>query len=176
MKKINYGLAGPPVIQFENHQGFRAGGPLIVKHDRMSEVISTFRQGLKMPRTLINEARKAATNAYCPYSKFHVGAAVKTKSGEIFHGCNIENASYGLTICAERVAIFKAISAGETIKEIAVSCVDAKENSNSLEKMPCGACRQVMAEFLEPESNIYVDGVKTFRLAELLPHGFILKS
>jgi len=91
---------------------------------------------------LVGAARQARDAAYARYSQFHVGAAVRSRSGRIFTGCNIENASYGLSMCAERVAIFNAVSAGEReIAEIAV-LTDASQPSP-----PCGACRQVLYEF-----------------------------
>lgn len=95
---------------------------------------------------LIELAKKAQKNAYCPYSRYPVGAAVLSESGKIYTGCNVENASFGLSICAERVAIFKAISAGE--KKIREICVVAKSAT------PCGACRQVIMEFADKNSNI----------------------
>ncbi len=125
---------------------------------------------------LVAKAREAAKSAHCPYSNFHVGAALETESGEIITGCNIENASFGLTICAERVAIFKAIEGGHKIKSIAVSCADALESKDNNGKMPCGACRQVMAEFMDMSSAVYVDTVGAFNLEDLLPHGFVLKG
>jgi len=127
-----------------------------------------------MESKLAEAARSAAKNAHCPYSNFHVGAALLTESGEIITGCNIENASYGLTMCAERVAIFKAIEAGHKIKAIAVSCADALDAEDSNSKMPCGACRQVMAEFMDFSDTVIVDSVGTFTLGDLLPHGFKL--
>jgi cytidine deaminase len=96
----------------------------------------------KMKETLLAAAVKAAENAYCPYSKFRVGAAVLTKSGKIFGGGNIENVSYGGTVCAERVAVWKAVSEGERdIVAIAVIGPGTKE------AYPCALCRQVMLEF-----------------------------
>jgi cytidine deaminase len=93
-------------------------------------------------KELLDEACKSRDKAYANYSKFKVGAAVRTTAGQIFTGCNIENASYGLSMCAERVAIFTAVAAGATsIAAIAV-CTDAPEPST-----PCGACRQVLFEF-----------------------------
>ena len=89
---------------------------------------------------LLNIAAQASQEAYAPYSKFHVGAALLTENGAVFTGCNVENASYGLTLCAERVAIFKAISAGvRSFQAIAISVPGGGS--------PCGACRQVMNEF-----------------------------
>jgi len=89
-------------------------------------------------------AKTAAGRAYAPYSKFHVGAAVLTSSGKIYSGCNVENASYGLTNCAERTAIFNAIAAGE--KKLRLECVVVYTPTKSA-TAPCGACRQVIYEF-----------------------------
>jgi len=123
---------------------------------------------------LINIARKAAKNAYCPYSNFHVGAAVLA-NGKIYTGCNIENASYGLTICAERVAIFKAMADGKrNINAIAISCIDSKESDRAELKMPCGACRQVISEFADENTVILVDGVGQFKITDILPKAFKL--
>jgi len=107
--------------------------------------------GRNAMRTRLIEAAKAAQkNAYCPYSRYPVGASVLTESGRIYSGCNVENASFGLAICAERVAIFKAISHGE--KKILGLCVAAKSAK------PCGACRQVIIEFAPKDAEIiYVD-------------------
>lgn len=90
--------------------------------------------------SLLEAATEARDNAHAPYSRFKVGAAVRASSGRIYSGCNVENASYGLTVCAERVAIWKAISHGETR-------VDALAVVSDSGATPCGACRQVMAEF-----------------------------
>jgi len=119
---------------------------------------------------LIAEALKARTRAYAPYSNFQVGAAVEAEGGEIYIGCNVESASYGLTVCAERVAIWKGISCGEKrFKQIAV-VVDTEELTP-----PCGVCRQIIWEFcgdvpvilsnLEGKSEI-------IRMGELLPRAF----
>jgi cytidine deaminase len=125
--------------------------------------------------TLLEAAREASRSAYCPYSKFHVGAAVLA-DGKVFTGANIENASYGLTICAERTAVFAAILAGAThIEAIAVACVDAPEGSGPEGLMPCGACRQVIAEFAGPETPVLVDRVGRLTLADLLPNAFRLR-
>ena len=124
---------------------------------------------------LLEAARGASRSAYCPYSRFHVGAAVWA-GGRIFAGANVENASYGLTICAERTAAFAAILAGVgRIEAVAVACVDAPEGSDPALHMPCGACRQVLAEFAGPEVPVVVDRVGTFSLAELLPQAFRLR-
>jgi cytidine deaminase len=123
---------------------------------------------------LVRAARKAAKFAYCPYSNFRVGAAVLA-DGKIYVGSNVENASFGLTICAERVAIFKAISAGaKTIAALAIACVDAPSASSDQTRMPCGACRQVMAEFADRSFEVVVDGVGTFTMKSLLPRWFRL--
>lgn len=122
---------------------------------------------------LIKEAKLARQKAYAPYSNFKVGAALYTKSNKIFHGCNIENSSYSLTCCAERTAIFKAISEGET-EFLALAVVANTDEPVS----PCGACRQVMAEFFSDEVEIYLsnlsDEVKKTVVSELLPDGFHL--
>jgi cytidine deaminase len=111
----------------------------------------------------------AREKAYAPYSRFAVGAAVRGASGRIYSGCNIENASYGLTICAERVAIFKAVSEGE--KRLAALAVAA---DTAAPASPCGACRQVMAEFgINTVVMCNTKGERlTVTLAELLPHAF----
>lgn len=126
--------------------------------------------------TLLVAARAAAGQAYCPYSRFHVGAAILV-GGQVFTGANMENASYGLTICAERVAVFAAVLAkAGPIEAVAVACVDAPDGSDPALLMPCGACRQVLAEFARPETPILVDRVGIFRLDELLPRAFRLAT
>lgn len=124
---------------------------------------------------LLQEARQAAENAYAPYSNFRVGAAVLGGSGAVYRGANIENASLGLTLCAERAALAAAYSAGErAIAAIAVACVDASEGAPLERRMPCGACRQWMLE-LAPEATVFILGVeRSFRVTELLPVGFVL--
>ncbi|WP_371370657.1 cytidine deaminase [Sporomusa aerivorans] len=114
-------------------------------------------------------ALKAREHAYVPYSKFKVGAAVKGKSGKIYTGCNIENASYGLSNCAERTAIFKAVSEGEQ-ELLAIAIVADTAGPVS----PCGACRQVMAEFgINEISLLNMDGdLRTTTIDELLPFSF----
>jgi len=124
-------------------------------------------------KKLVEMAVKASENAYAPYSKFKVGAAVLTDDGRIFTGVNIENASYGLTICAERVAIFKAISEGA--KKIRVIAVFSKGSM----PYPCGACRQVLAEFGSGDTKIIVyDGkkIEEFLLDDLLPNRFSFRQ
>jgi cytidine deaminase len=126
-------------------------------------------------RRLVETALKARSRAYCPYSRFPVGASVLTSSGKIYSGSNVENASYGLSMCAERVAIFTAVSHGEV--QLRAICIAAKA------VRPCGACRQVMAEFLHPESEVYLadssanlsmdgHGVARTSLKALLPQAF----
>jgi cytidine deaminase len=91
---------------------------------------------------LVNAARAARENAHAPFSEFKVGAAVRAKSGKVYTGCNVENSTYGLTICAERVAIFKAVSEGEREFEAIAVCTDTEVLTP-----PCGACRQIIWEF-----------------------------
>jgi len=120
-------------------------------------------------KELIERAKKARENAYAPYSKFKVGAAILTEDGEVYTGVNVENASFGLTVCAERVALFKAVSDGKrSFKAIAV-VADTEEPVP-----PCGACRQVLSEFGDMEvimANLKGD-VKIARLRDLLPDSF----
>ena len=123
------------------------------------------------PRTLIASARDCLGRAYAPYSKFPVAAAVLDEDGRVFTGVNVENASYGLTMCAERVAIFTAVAAGA--KKLRALALTSK-NGGTL--MPCGACRQVMAELFEPTAPVYSDTgkdrYKTTSLRDLLPKAF----
>jgi cytidine deaminase len=119
---------------------------------------------------LIARAAEVRQRAYVPYSRYRVGAAVLTGSGKIFVGCNVENASYGLTVCAERNAVFQAVAAGE--KEIrAVAVVTSNAG------MPCGACRQVLTEFASAETSVIVANPRgnhrrVFSLGELLAESF----
>lgn len=120
-------------------------------------------------KELIEIARQYREHSYSPYSRFKVGAAVLTAGGKVYGGCNIENSSYGLTNCAERTAIFKAVSEGEREFE-ALAVIAGTEEPCS----PCGACRQVMADFRIPRiimANLRGE-VKTVSLAELLPCAF----
>jgi cytidine deaminase len=121
---------------------------------------------------LIAAARQAAGQAHCPYSRFRVGAAVLTDRGEIFSGCNVENASYGLTICAERNAIFQAVARSQAPVVIRAVVVFTPTD---LPTAPCGACRQVINEF-GPDAYVLsvCDGeeVIEIRLSELLPRAF----
>lgn len=117
-------------------------------------------------KELIERAMEMARKAYAPYSRFQVGAAVLAESGKIYGGANVENASYGATVCAERSAIFAAVNAGERkLKAIAVTAT------------PCGMCRQVMREFCDPEAFKVIvaktaDDYRVFTLEELLPESF----
>lgn len=113
-------------------------------------------------------------NAHAPYSNFHVGAAILLTNGKIFSGCNVENASYGMTNCAERTAIFSAVA--ELGPKIEIEAV-AVTNDKGVPCSPCGACRQVIFEF-GPDATIYFQGAsgpKQAHIAELLPEGFRLK-
>ena len=124
-------------------------------------------------KRLLDAAAAAQERAYAPYSKFHVGAAVLAESGKVYTGCNVENASYGLTNCAERTAIFKAVSEeGPGLKLRAVAVTNAQKVACS----PCGACRQVIFEF-GPQAAVVFQGEKgfvTMAAADLLPSGFTL--
>lgn len=126
-----------------------------------------------MKDQLIEEAKLARDKAYAPYSKFKVGAALYTKTNNIYHGCNIENGSFSLTCCAERTAIFKAISEGETEFLALAVVADTGE-----EVSPCGACRQVMSEFFNDDVEIYLANlsgkVKKTKISQLLPFQFKL--
>lgn len=119
---------------------------------------------------LIEKAREVRERAYAPFSNFLVGAAIRTKSGKVFTGCNVESASYGLTVCAERVAIWKAVSEGE--KEFTHIAVVADTDELT---PPCGVCRQIIWEFCGdiPISFSNLEGKKeTLHMKELLPRAF----
>jgi cytidine deaminase len=123
---------------------------------------------------LLAAARDAAQRAYVPYSSFRVGAAVLTADGTVVHGCNVENASYGLTICAERTALFAAVAGGHRdLVALAVTCLDG-DVTQPATLMPCGACRQVMIELLPAHAPIVIDGVGVATPDELLPNAFRL--
>lgn len=123
---------------------------------------------------LMAMAKEAKKRAYSPYSGFSVGAALLCDSGKIYWGCNVENASYTPTCCAERVAIFSAIAEGER-KFCAIAIA-----ADSAPCMPCGVCRQVMSEFCDPDFEIIFEektgAVGALTLKELLPYGFELKK
>ena len=119
-------------------------------------------------------AESAASNAYAPYSKFRVGAALRLTTGELVTGANVENVSYGLTICAERSAIFSMVAQYGPKARIAAACVT---NLNGAASPPCGACRQVLAEFMDGDGWIIFpgsDGQETRRFSEILPFSFHL--
>ncbi|NLW16223.1 MAG: cytidine deaminase [Firmicutes bacterium] len=124
---------------------------------------------------LILAAQEARSRAYAPYSQYQVGAAVRAASGKIYTGCNVENASYGLTICAERVALAAAVAAGE--REFSALAIAAGDGTPG---MPCGACRQFMAEWFTPQVPIVVVSSQGQRrqvtFGELLPAPFGPKS
>ncbi len=125
--------------------------------------------------TLFQCACEAVKNSYAPYSNYNVGAALLTKSGKIYKGCNIENASYSVTNCAERTALFSAIAQGE--KDFsAIMVVGGKNGVITDYAMPCGVCRQALAEFCDADFKVYVGisetDIKEFTLAEILPHSF----
>src|SRR5277367_978221 len=128
----------------------------------------------KQREQLLLAARKAMKNAHAPYSKFRVGAALLTAKGEMFTGCNVENASYGLSNCAERTATFSAVAqSGPKLNIRAIAVV----NDQGVPCSPCGACRQVIFEF-GPEAIVFfqsAEGWKESHITELLPEGFRLK-
>lgn len=120
-------------------------------------------------------AKEAMQNSYAPYSNYNVGAVLLTKNGDIYSGCNIENASYSVTCCAERTALFSAIASGE--KEFSAICIVGGKNGEITDyAMPCGICRQALAEFCNADFKVYVGkseyDIKEFTLSELLPCSF----
>lgn len=121
--------------------------------------------------SLIEQARAAQRAAYAPYSHYKVGCALETADGAIYTGCNIENASYGATLCAERVAIFKAVSDGHRRFRRIVVATDATSPAT-----PCGLCRQVLGEFCDSDFEVILCGAndqeRRFPFAELFPHPF----
>lgn len=128
------------------------------------------------PEQLCSLAIEARKSAYSPYSGFKVGAALLAASGKIYTGCNIENAAYSPTVCAERVAFFKAVSEGET-EFSAIAIAGGANESPDSECPPCGVCRQVMAEFCSPDTfKVYLAKSEkeytSLTLKELLPYGF----
>jgi len=132
---------------------------------------------------LLAAARAAAAHARAQHSGFRVGAAVLDEQGRLHPGCNVESDSYGLTICAERVAIFTALAAGaRELVALAVSVpADGRRRTadedepGTAGRMPCGACRQIMVEYLAPEAVVLVDGLGEFRPGDLLPEAFRLR-
>ena len=134
---------------------------------------------MTVTQNLIDAALAAAEHSYSPYSGFRVGAALELTGGEIVTGANVENVSYGLTICAERAALVRAIAQfGPRIRVAAVAVV----NLNNSPSPPCGACRQVLAEFMDGDATVSFPGgpagaveLVTLAVRELLPHGFDLQ-
>ena len=127
-----------------------------------------------VPEDLLRSAMEASERSYAPYSGFHVGAAVRSCGGRVYSGANVENSSYGLTVCAERVAVFTAVSSGERcISEVLVYFRDSEEPLP-----PCGACLQVISEFAGGDVRVYMVGrggsVRVARLSSLLPETFRL--
>ena len=123
---------------------------------------------------LVSMAKEAMMNAYSPYSGYKVGAALLCKGGSVYTGCNIENAGYSATNCAERTAFFKAVSEGKR-EFTSIAICGGKDGVLDGEFPPCGVCRQVMQEFCEDEFLIYLaskDGIETYTLKELLPMSF----
>jgi len=125
--------------------------------------------------TLIERAREAAANSYSPYSRFRVGAALELDNGVIVTGTNVENVSYGLTICAEAAAIARAVAEhGPSLRIRAV----AVANLNNAPSPPCGACRQILSEFVLPDAPVTfpsADGIRTMPFRDLLPLAFDMK-
>ena len=130
-------------------------------------------------KELCKEAVDAMKNAYAPYSGYKVGAALLTEKGKLFAGCNIENAAYTPTVCAERVALFNAISSGER-NFTAIAVAGGEDGVISGAFPPCGVCRQVMAEFCAPDFTVLVvtgeDSYKKYTLNELFPQAFTPKN
>ena len=128
---------------------------------------------------LINAATLARKHAYAPYSGFAVGAALETEQGRVYLGCNVENASFGITSCAERNALFSAIAAGErTFRRIAIVGGKAGEETTEF-CMPCGVCRQALLEFCKEDFEfVTYDGtsIRSHTMSELMPHAFSLKT
>ena len=123
---------------------------------------------------LMRLAVKARENAYAPYSGFRVGAALLSKSGRVYPGCNVENAAYGPTNCAERTAVFRAVSEGEREFE-AIAIVGGREKEPRALCAPCGVCRQVLAEFCDKDFRILLgtpDAIEVYTLSQLLPLSF----
>lgn len=140
--------------------------------DNMSERTS-IEPGLE---SLLQAAREAARNSYSPYSRFRVGAALRLADGEIVTGTNVENVSYGLTICAERSAVVRAVA--QFGPEIRIEAV-AVANLNDAASPPCGACRQVLAEFIAPDAPVVfaaADGVRIAPFSDLLPWIFEMEK
>ncbi|MHB8131686.1 MAG: cytidine deaminase [Mobilitalea sp.] len=146
-------------------------GELLAKHEIVTRSVV---------KNLIREAKEGMKNAYTPYSNFHVGAALLTTKEKIYTGCNIENVAYGPTNCAERTALFKAISEGER-DFAAIAIVGGKKGVITDFVPPCGVCRQVIREFVDPKSFLVIlarseDDYMVYSLEALLPLSFGPKS
>lgn len=126
-------------------------------------------------KDLFYTAKDAMNQSYAPYSNYNVGAALLCKNGNVYKGCNVENASYSLTNCAERTALFTAIANNENEFE-AICIVGGKNGVITDYAMPCGACRQVLSEFCDKDFKVYVgineNNIKEFKLSELIPYSF----
>ena len=134
----------------------------------------------EMIKKLIKDAFIAREFAYTPYSNFKVGAALLSKSGKIYKGCNIENAAYSPTNCAERTALFKAVSEGER-EFVAIAVVGGMDGAKNFIAPPCGVCRQALVEFTKPEEFLVIlanteDDYEVITLANLLPKYFSKKG
>jgi cytidine deaminase len=158
-------------LQLPVYNQARISGSLETTLIKLMSALSSADQQRKQ---LTKHAQAAMKNAYAPYSKFHVGAALLTTSGKVFTGCNVENASYGMTNCAERTAIFSAVAElGPKMEIRAIAVV----NSHGVPCSPCGACRQVIYEF-GPDAMVFfqgAEGEKQAHITKLLPEGFRLK-
>jgi cytidine deaminase len=124
---------------------------------------------------LFKLAKDAMKNSYAPYSNYNVGAALLTKDGIVYKGCNVENSSYGVTNCAERTALFSAVANGK--KDFEAICIVGGKNGVITDyAMPCGVCRQALSELCDTKFKVYVcideNNIKTFTLGELLPYSF----
>lgn len=124
-------------------------------------------------------AKDAMKNSYAPYSNYNVGASLLCKNGNVYKGCNVENASYSLTNCAERTALFSAIANGE--KDFDAICIVGGKNGVITDyATPCGACRQVLAEFCNKDFKVFVgineNNIKEFKLSELIPYSFSISK
>ncbi len=145
-------------------------------NDEMNERLVTLLKAVPV-RDLISSAIKAREYSYCPYSEYAVGAALLTKDGKTFTGCNIENAAYGPSNCAERTAFFKAVSEG--VKKFKAIAIVGSPKGKKIDQFafPCGVCRQVMMEFCDPDSFVVIvakseTDYKVYALCELIPEGF----
>ena len=136
------------------------------------------------PMELVNHAIAARTRAYAPYSRYRVGAALLGENGVVYMGCNIENAAYPATVCAERTALFKAVSEG-CCRFTALAVVGGPERADAPDRLgdyacPCGVCRQALSEFCPPTMPVYLlndaDELKIYTMGDLLPHSFSAAS